>query len=76
MMKEPMRTCLVTGKKLPKKQLLRFVVQEGSIVFDEKALLSGRGGYVQNIPEIIEKLNSPKVKKKIAYFMKGKNREV
>ena len=47
----PMRTCIVTHKKLPKSELLRFVKTEsGEIVVDLKGKQKGRGANI--IPEI------------------------
>lgn len=44
----PMRTCLGTGKKFPKRELVRIVcVVDGRIVVDETGKLGGsRGAYV------------------------------
>jgi uncharacterized protein len=44
----PMRTCLGTGQKFPKRELVRLVkTAEGRIVVDETGKLSGsRGAYV------------------------------
>ena len=71
MMKQPMRTCLVTGDKKSKSELIRFVIQDGVLVWDEKGSLPGRGGYVCNDAATIEKLkNTPKLKGKISHFMK------
>lgn len=64
----PIRTCLVTGQKLEQSCMCRFTIVKGGIVFDEDTKNSGRGGYVVNEPQAIEKL--PKLKKKIAHFMK------
>jgi len=64
----PVRTCLVTGEKREQHELLRFVVQDGKLVFesDEKKL-PGRGGYVLPDLKTLEKL--PKLQKKIAHFL-------
>ena len=71
----PIRTCLVTGEKKEQKEFLRFTVQEGKIVFDGKKKYSGRGGYVVNKPDVIEKLTSKKMMGKICHFLKVKRIE-
>lgn len=39
-----MRTCIATGKKLPKSELVRFVkTDSGEVVIDLKSKLKGRG---------------------------------
>lgn len=65
----PIRTSLVTGKKYEQTELLRFTLQNDEIVFDEKIKNPGRGGYVENDPELIEKLKSPKLKGKVRHFL-------
>ena len=42
----PVRTCLLSRKKAPKKELLRFVQQAGGVVWDVRQNLPGRGVYV------------------------------
>ena len=42
--KIPMRTCVVTNEKLPKKELLRIVkTPENEIKMDETGKMNGRG---------------------------------
>ncbi len=66
----PTRTCIVTGQKREKSELLRFVVQDGKLVFDRMQKISGRGGYVLETPENLEKLK--KLGGKICHFLKVK----
>lgn len=40
------RTCLLSRKKAPKNELLRFVQQAGKVVWDKGQNLPGRGVYV------------------------------
>lgn len=68
------RTCLVTKQKADPKDLLRFTVIEGQLIFDGRAKAPGRGGYVIKDANAIEKL--PKMAGKIAYFLKVKKVEV
>jgi predicted RNA-binding protein YlxR (DUF448 family) len=64
-----LRTCLVTGKKLPADEMQRFTIIDQQIVFDEAKKNPGRGGYVLNDESVMAKL--PKLKKKIQHFMKA-----
>ncbi len=53
--KIPMRTCTVTGEKLPKKDLLRIVrTPEGEIVPDITGKMNGRGAYIKKDLEVLE----------------------
>ncbi len=45
---QPVRTCLGCHKRFPKNQLLKFVLQEGMIVFDSKGTGQGRSAYCCN----------------------------
>lgn len=55
MMAEPIRTCLGCRKRLPKRELLRFVVpKEGHIAVDTTGKKPGRGAYVCSRVECIE----------------------
>lgn len=43
----PIRTCIVCGKKKPKKELLRLVLNsDGVVILDTLQRMSGRGAYV------------------------------
>lgn len=54
--KIPMRTCLVTREKLPKKELIRVVrTPEGHIVLDETGKVNGRGAYLKKDLQVFEK---------------------
>lgn len=70
------RTCLVTKTIADPKDLLRFTIVDGQLVFDSTPSKKGvgRGGYVIAEAEAIEKL--PKLSGKIAYFLKVKRVEV
>ena len=55
MKKIPMRTCIVTGEKLPKKELIRVVrTPEGNVVVDESGKVNGRGAYLKKSKEALE----------------------
>jgi hypothetical protein len=54
--KIPLRTCVVTNEKLPKKELLRIVrTPEGEIIPDISGKANGRGAYIKASLEILEK---------------------
>ena len=60
--KIPLRTCVVTNEKLPKKELLRIVrTPEGKVVPDLTGKLNGRGAYIKASLEVLEKAKKSKV---------------
>lgn len=60
--KIPMRTCVITKEKYPKKELIRVVrTPEGNVVVDETGKQNGRGAYLKKDKEIIEKARTSKV---------------
>ncbi len=61
MKKTPLRTCVITKEKLPKKELVRIVrTPEGNIIIDESGKANGRGAYLKNDLETIEKAKKNK----------------
>lgn len=61
MKKIPLRTCVITKEKLPKKELVRIVrTPEGNIIIDESGKANGRGAYLKNDLETIEKAKKNK----------------
>ena len=62
MKKIPMRSCIITKEKLPKKELIRVVrTPEGEIVIDEIGKANGRGAYLKKDIEVIKKAKSNKL---------------
>ena len=62
MKKIPMRTCVITGEKLPKKELIRVVrTPEGNVIVDETGKANGRGAYLKKSIETFEKAEKSKV---------------
>lgn len=54
--KIPMRTCVITKEKYPKKELIRIIrTPEGNICIDETGKANGRGAYLKKDKEVIEK---------------------
>ena len=62
MKKIPMRTCIITKEKLPKKELIRVVrTPEGNTIIDETGKVNGRGAYLKKDIEVIKKAKSNKL---------------
>ena len=62
MKKIPMRSCIVTKEKLPKKELIRVVrTPEGNVIVDETGKANGRGAYLKKDLEVFEKAKKSKV---------------
>ena len=62
MKKIPMRSCVVTGEKLPKKELIRVVrTPEGSVIVDESGKANGRGAYLKKDIETFNKAQKSKI---------------
>lgn len=56
MKKIPQRTCLGCGEAKPKKELIRIVKQnDGKIFIDKTGKANGRGAYICNNVECLEK---------------------
>lgn len=62
MKKIPMRTCVITGEKLPKKELIRVVrTPEGTVIVDETSKANGRGAYLKKDIETFNKAEKSKI---------------
>ncbi len=59
--KIPMRMCVVTREKYPKKELIRIVRTEEGIKVDETGKLNGRGAYLKKDLNVFEKAQKNKV---------------
>ena len=63
--KIPLRTCVITHEKLPKKELLRIVrTPEGIVKIDLTGKINGHGAYIKKDRELINKLRNNKKHKK------------
>ena len=51
---EPVRTCVGCRARASRATLLRVVIRNGELVFDEQAVLPGRGAWVHPTPECVE----------------------
>lgn len=53
--KIPLRTCVITKEKLPKKELLRIVrTPDGNVVIDLTGKLNGRGAYIKKDVSVLK----------------------
>ena len=60
--KVPMRTCVVSGEKCEKRDLLRVVRNNEGLVFvDDTLKANGRGAYLKKDKDVIEKARKTKV---------------
>ena len=60
--KIPLRTCVITHEKLPKKDLLRVVrTPEGEVKVDLTGKMNGHGAYVKKDKDVILKAKKSKV---------------
>lgn len=63
--KIPLRTCVITHEKLPKKELLRIVrTPEGIVKIDLTGKINGHGAYIKKDRELINKLRNNKMLEK------------
>ncbi len=53
--KIPLRSCVVTKEKLPKRELIRVVRTSDGIKIDVTGKLNGRGAYIKRDIKVIEK---------------------
>ena len=65
MKKIPMRTCVVTKEKLPKKELLRIVKFEDVIKVDPSGKLNGKGCYLKKDENVVKIAKEKKVLNKV-----------
>ena len=62
MKKIPMRSCVITKEKLPKKDLIRVVrTPDGEVIIDTVGKANGRGSYLKKDIEVIKKAKSNKL---------------
>ena len=60
--KIPMRSCIVTREKLPKKELIRVVrTVDGTVVVDDTGRVNGRGAYLKKDEAVFAKAKQSKV---------------
>ena len=60
--KIPMRTCVVTKEKFPKKELIRIVKdKDGNVFVDETGRLNGHGAYLKLDEQVLQNARKTKV---------------
>lgn len=61
MRKIPMRTCVVTREKLPKRELIRVVRTVDGVIVDPTGKVNGRGAYLKIDKDVFEKARKSKI---------------
>mgnify|MGYP000763326848 FL=1 len=65
--KIPLRTCVITREKLPKKDLLRIVrTPEGEVLVDETGKMNGRGAYIKKDIQVLEQARKKKTLERLS----------
>lgn len=63
--KIPMRMCVVTKEKYPKRDLIRIVKTSNGVVVDESGKVNGHGAYLKRDKEVFDKAYKTKILDKI-----------
>lgn len=63
--KIPMRMCVVTREKYPKKELIRVVRTENGVIVDPTGKQNGHGAYLKKDLAVFEKAQKTKVLNKV-----------
>lgn len=61
MKKVPMRMCILTKEKLPKKELIRIVSFNGQVSVDLTGKQNGKGCYLKKDAEVINEAKNKKI---------------
>ena len=61
MKKIPMRMCIVTRERYPKKELIRVVKCEDGVIVDESGKVNGHGVYLKKDLSVIESAEAKKI---------------
>ncbi len=59
--KIPMRSCVLTHEKLPKKELIRIVYYEGKVSVDPTGKQNGKGCYLKKEENVINEARKKKI---------------
>ena len=65
MKKIPLRMCIVTRERLPKKEMFRVVVANDEVIYDETGKLNGKGAYLKKDKDVINLAKSNKILNKV-----------
>ena len=72
MKKIPLRTCMGCNEKKPKKELIRIVKnKEGVLSVDRTGKLEGRGAYICDSEECLEKALETKISEEVYDNLRG-----
>ena len=72
MKKIPLRTCMGCNEKKPKKELVRIVKNnEGQICLDKTGKAQGRGAYICDCKECLEKVLEVKIPEEVYNNLRG-----
>lgn len=63
--KIPMRTCVVTKEKWPKKELIRVVIFNDEVSIDETGKKNGKGCYLKKDKSVIQTAKDKKILDKV-----------
>ena len=63
--KIPMRTCVVSHEKYPKKELIRVVKTNDGVIVDETGKVNGHGAYLKKDLEVFKKAREKKILNKV-----------
>lgn len=63
--KVPLRMCIACKESKPKKELIRIVKNDESVILDITGKLNGRGSYICNNSDCLEKLCKQKILNKV-----------
>ena len=63
--KVPLRMCIACKSSKPKRELIRIVKNDDGIILDKTGKLNGRGSYICNDQECMNKLIKQKVLNKV-----------
>ncbi len=63
--KIPMRMCVVTKEKFPKKELIRVVKTVDGVIVDETGKVNGHGAYLKKDQEVFTKAYKSKILDKV-----------
>lgn len=60
MKKIPLRSCVITREKLPKKELIRVVRNDNEVLIDLTGKMNGRGAYIKKDIDVLNKARKSK----------------
>ncbi len=61
MKKIPLRMCVATKEKLPKREMFRIVVVNNEAIYDPSSKLNGKGAYLKKDKDVIKLAKNNKI---------------